>query len=177
MKPTLQISLLIACTVWAASPAWPDAEDLKVQQVITDLAGAYMAFPQTRDRHSVLKYFAQDYSFIDEAGPHSLQDIESMLADLEQELTREPVVITEQISEIAVHVEGVLAWATYWDRVTIARHGDTTDDVAHCTAIFHKLPTGWVYQHEHCSSHTLDKDAEQKELTKLARHLDRTVGE
>jgi ketosteroid isomerase-like protein len=177
MKPTLQISLLVACTVWATSPAWPDAEDLKVQQVITDLAGAYMAFPQTRDRHSLLKYFAQDYSFIDEAGPHSLQDIERMLADLEQELTRGPVVITEQISEIAVHVEGLLAWATYWDRVTIAQHGDISDDVAHCTAIFRKLPTGWVYQHEHCSSHTLDKDAEHNELTKLTRHLDQTVGE
>jgi hypothetical protein len=177
MKPTLQISLLVAYMVLAASPAWPDTENLKVQQVITDLAEAYMAFPQTLDRHSVLKYFAQDYSFIDEAGAHSLQDIDRMLADLEQELPGGPVVITEQISEIAVRVEGVLAWATYWDRVTIARHGDTTDDVAHCTAIFRKLPTGWVYQHEHCSSHTLDKDAEHNELTKLTRHLDQTVGE
>ena len=127
MKPALQISLLIACTVWAASPASPEAEDLQVQQTITDLAEAYMSS------------------------------------------------INEQISDIAVHTGGALAWATYQDRVTIAAHGGTMDAMTLCTAIFRKTLTGWVYRHEHCSSNTLDKGADHGELTKLARNLDRTA--
>jgi ketosteroid isomerase-like protein len=177
MKPTLQISLLVACTVWASSPAWPDSEDLKVQRVITDLAEAYMAFPQTRDRHSVMKYFAPDYSFFDDGGPRSLDDVERMLADLEQDLARGPLVITEQISDIAVHPNGAVAWATYEDRVTIARHGDTTEDAALCTAIFHKTVTGWVYQHEHCSSYPLGNESDPQELTKLTWILERSAAE
>lgn len=54
MKLLLPVSLLIACMVWTASPAWSNSEEVKVQRVITDLAGAYMAFPQTQDRHSVI---------------------------------------------------------------------------------------------------------------------------
>lgn len=64
-----------ACMVWAASPALPDSEEQKVLRVITDLAEAHMAFPQTRDRHSVMKYFAPDYSYFDDIGSRSLQDV------------------------------------------------------------------------------------------------------
>jgi len=175
MKPTFQISLLIACTVWAASPAWPEAEDLQVQQTITDLAEVYMSFPQTLDRHSVLRYFAPDYSYFDDAEHRSLEDMTRVLDDLEREVTRGPVSINEQISDIAVHTGGALAWATYQDRVTIAAQGGTMDAMTLCTAIFRKMLTGWVYRHEHCSSNTLDKGADHGELTKLARNLDRTA--
>jgi ketosteroid isomerase-like protein len=177
MKPALQILLLVAYTVCVSSPAWPNSEEQKVERVITDLAEAYMAFPQTRDRRSVMKYFAPDYSFFDDAGPRSLQDVERMLADLERDLAHGPVVITEQISDIAVHLDGAIAWATYEDRVTVARRGDTTEDAALCTAIFHKMLTGWVYQHEHCSSHPLGNESDTQELTKLTWILERSGAE
>jgi len=168
VRSTLQIWLSIVCAAWAASPAWPASEDLEVQRVIREAAEAYMAFPHTRDRHSVMKYFAPDYSFFDDMGARSYQDIERMLADLEQDLTRGPVVIIEQITNLTVHqLDRTLAWATYQDRVTVVRLGRTTEDEALCTAIFYKTPTGWVYQHEHCSSNVLDQEPEPDELTKL----------
>ena len=168
MKLLLPVSLLIACMVWTASPAWPNSEEVKVQRVITDLAEAYMAFPQTHDRHSVIKFFAPDYSFFDDAEPRSLHDHESMLADLERDLARGPVVITEQISDVAVHVDVTMAWARYQDRVTIARHDGTTEYAALCTSIFHKTSRGWVYQHEHCSSYALGNNANLQAQPRLA---------
>ena len=168
MKSTLQTWLFVVCTVWVASPVWPASEDLEVHRVIRDLAEAYMAFPQTRDRQSVLQYFAPDYSFFDDMGARSFQDLERMLADLEQDLAHGPVVITEQITHIAVHhLASTLAWATYQDRVIVVRNGRTTEDEALCTAIFHKTPGGWVYQHEHCSPNILDNESVPDELTRL----------
>ena len=168
MRSTFQIWLSAVSVAWVASPAWPASEDLEVQRVIREAAEAYVAFPQTRDRHSVTKYFAPDYSFFDDIGARSFQDIERMLADLEQDLARGPVVITEQITHITVHqVDRTLAWATYQDRVTVVRLGRITEDEALCTAIFHKTLTGWVYQHEHCSSPMLDNEPVPDELTKL----------
>jgi|SRR5215831_7586565 len=171
MKPTLLLSLLVACTVWAASPAWPESEETKVQRTITDLAKAYMAFPQTRDRQSVMKYFSPDFSFFDEAGSRSPQDIERTLIDLERDLGNGPVVISEEITDIRVHLDNALSWATYWDRVTIVRDGNMTDDMALCTAIFQKTPAGWVYQHEHCSSKPLENDQDHEEKTNLTWSL------
>ena len=169
MKPFLPVSLLVICMVRAASPAWPDSDDGKVQRVITDLAEAYMAFPQTRDRQSVLKFFAPDYSLFDDGELRSFQDLENMLADLERDLARGPVVITELISDIAVHSDLAMAWATYQDRVTIAQQEGTTEYAALCTAIFHKTLMGWVYRHEHCSSSSLGNEADLLAQPRLAR--------
>jgi len=169
MKPALQLSLLVACTLLAASPSWPDSEELNVRQTITDLAEAYMAFPETRNHHSVMKYFAPDYSFFDDAGPRSLHDVGRMLTDLEGDLARGPLVINEQITDIVVHLEDAIAWATYWNRVIIARHREITESLALCTAIFRKTPERWVYRHEHYSSNTLENGTDLDELTKLTR--------
>ena len=177
MKPTLSLSLLVACTVWAASPAWSESEETKVQRTIRDLAEAYMAFPQTRDRQSVIKYFSPDFSFFDDAGPRSRRDIERMLLDLERDLGNGPVVISEEITDIQVHLENAVSWATYCDRVTIARDENVTDDTALCTAIFHKTLAGWVYQHEHCSSKPLENDQDHEELTNLTWSLSFSAAE
>ena len=177
MKPFLSITLLVACTVWTASSAWPDSDDAKVRQVITDVAEAYMAFPQTRDRQSVVRSFAPDYTFFDDAEVRSFQDFERTLAELEEDLARGPIVITEQITDLAVHVDVAVAWATYQDRVTIVRDGDTTEYAALCTAILHKTQTEWVYQHEHCSSSSPGNDTDLQERATLTRNQERVTAE
>ena len=144
------------------------SEEAAVQQVITDLAQAVAAFPQSKDRQSILKFFAKDFSSVDDAEWGSVQDIETMLKNLERELSRTPLTITNRASHIVVHIAGTFAWATYDEILTIEGEQITVDDAGLCTAILTKTTTGWLYQHEHCSSSRTQQNPAIQETSRLA---------
>lgn len=145
-------ALLVAmtvCTAWSPHHVWAISEEETVQRVITDMASAVTAFPTTRDRHSVLKYFAKEFSSIDDAERGSLQTVEHMLADIEEGPSF--LKVTERISNIVVHLTGNIAWSTYDDVLTIQGEQMREEDMSVCTAILTKTETKWLYLHEHCS--------------------------
>jgi hypothetical protein len=144
------------------------AEEAAVQQVITDLTRAVAAFPQTKDRQSILRFFAKDFSSVDDGEWGSVQDIETMLKNLEGELSRAPLTISNRASHIVVHMAETFAWATYDEILTIEGEQVTVDDAGLCTAILTKTTTGWLYQHEHCSSSRTQQGSAPQETSRLA---------
>ena len=77
-------ALLVAmtvCIVWSPNHVGAKSEEETVQRAISNMASAVTAFPTTRDRHSVLKYFAEEFSSIDDAKRGSLQEGEQMRED------------------------------------------------------------------------------------------------
>jgi hypothetical protein len=97
-----------------------------------------------------------------------VQDIETMLKNLERELSRAPLTITNRASHIVVHIAGTFAWATYDEILTIEGEQITVDDAGLCTAILTKTTTGWLYQHEHCSSSRTQQNPAIQETSRLA---------
>ncbi len=159
---------IIMLVLWASNEVSAGPEEAAVQQVITDLTHAVAAFPQTKNRQSILKFFAKDFSSVDDAEWGSVQDIETMLKNLEGELSRAPLTITNRASHIVVHIAGTFAWATYDEILTIEGEQVTVDDAGLCTAILTKTTTGWLYQHEHCSSSRTQQNPAIQETSSLA---------
>ncbi len=170
MKTMSLLAAIIMLVLWTTNQAWAESEEAAVQRVITDLANAFAAFPRTKDRQSVLKFFTKDFSSVDDEDRGSLQDVEKMLTDLEMELNRGPVMIADRTSHIVGHVAGAFAWATYDEVLTIARGQVTVEDAGPCTVILRKTQTGWLYQHEHCSSSRTQQGPASQETSKLASH-------
>ena len=167
-KALTLFATIMILAVWTANEVSAGSEEAAVQQVITDLTHAVAAFPQTKDRQSILKFFAKDFSSVDDAEWGSVQDIETMLKNLEGELSRAPLTITNRASHIVVHIAGTFAWATYDEILTIEGEQVTVDDAGLCTAILTKTTTGWLYQHEHCSSSRTQQNPAIQETSSLA---------
>jgi ketosteroid isomerase-like protein len=162
------LAMIMMFALWTTNEVSAGTEEAAVQQVITDLAQAVAAFPQSKDRQSILKFFAKDFSSVDDAEWGSVQDIETMLKNLERELSRAPLTITNRASHIVVHIAGTFAWATYDEILTIEGEQVTVDDAGLCTAILTKTTTGWLYQHEHCSSSRTQQNPAIHETSSLA---------
>jgi hypothetical protein len=167
-KALTLFAMIMMLAVWATNEVSAGSEEAAVQQVITDLTHAVAAFPQTKDRQSILKFFAKDFSSVDDGEWGSVQDIETMLKNLEGELRQAPLTITNRASHIVVYIAGSFAWATYDEILTIEGEQVTVDDAGLCTAILTKTTTGWLYQHEHCSSSRAQQNPAPQETSGLA---------
>lgn len=164
--------------MWASHSAGADSEEAGVRQVIVGVADAATAFPCTKDHDSVLRFFAKDFSSIDDVEQGSIQNLEHTLRQLERDLADDALTITDRVSDIVVHVVGSIAWSTYKEKLTIVHRDGTAEDESLCTAIFIKTDTRWLYQHEHCSSYptmpaTDLQDSSQ--LTRIESHLSQGV--
>jgi ketosteroid isomerase-like protein len=169
MKTIFVLAAILALVMSTTNAGWAESEEAKVQHMITAVADAVTAFPHTKDHQSVLKFFMKDFSSVDDMERGSIQTLENSLAEIEKDLAKESLIISEQISHIAVHVFGTVAWATYDDVLTIARPQGTAKEEDVCTAIFRKTDRGWLYQHEHCSAYLTHDDTELEDGSRLTR--------
>lgn len=164
--------------MWPSNSAGADSDEARVRQVILGVAEAATAFPRTKDHDSVLRFFAKDFSSIDDVERGSIQNLENTLRQLERDLADDVLTITDRVSDIVVHVGGAIAWSTYKEMLTIAHRDGTAEDESLCTAILIKKDTSWLYQHEHCSSYpplpATDLQDSSK-LTSIENHLSQAV--
>ena len=166
MKTMSILAVLLVLVIYSSNEVWAESEEATVQHVITALADAVTAFPHTKDRQSVLKFFMKDFSSIDGLERGSIQTLENTLTEIEKDLDNESLMMTEQISNITVHMSGTVAWVIYDDMLTLARQHATVEEKALCTAILRKTDAGWLYQHEHCSDYPTQSGGDASELTR-----------
>jgi ketosteroid isomerase-like protein len=170
MKTMCVLAVLLVLVMSSSDEVLAESEEATVQHVITAVADAVTAFPHTKDRQSVLKFFMQNFSSIDDVERGSIQTLENTLTEIEKDLAKESLMMTEKISNITVHVSGTVAWATYNDVLTLARQHGTVEEEALCTAILRKTDAGWFYQHEHCSAYPTQPETELRDGSQLTRH-------
>lgn len=170
MKTMSILVALLALVMSSRDEVWAESEEATVQHVITAVADAVTAFPHTKDRQSVLKFFMNNFSSIDDVERGSIQTLEKTLTEIEKDLAKESLIMTEKISNITVHLSGKVAWATYDDMLTLARQHGTVEEEALCTAILRKTDAGWLYQHEHCSAYPTQSETELRDGNQLTRH-------
>jgi hypothetical protein len=158
----LNTFILIYFSTMLFSLAWAGTDEELVRTLITDQAKAIADFPRTKNKQAVLKFFSQDYSSVTDGITSDLKDTEKMLSDFEQQINLgNPLDISNRVSNIIVHVSGVLAWATFDNESKISVMGKIIEEERDkCTGIYQKKGTQWIIQHEHCSTPT-DKDNQE----------------
>lgn len=154
MKKMIVLWAATCLLVLAVSYVLAGAEEDSIQKIITDVAKAVTDFPKTRDIHSIVKYYSNDFVGIDDGAWYYLRDMERQLLDLNEGMSQgRPIGISNRVSNIDVHVNGTLGWATYINLFKLVSNGEVVEDSqSKCTAIFQKKEAEWLILHEHCST-------------------------
>jgi len=129
-------------------------EEALVEKIILDLANANTEFPKTREPQFIIRFYAKDYSGINDGKPESLKDIEKYLSGVSERINLgEPVGISSKITNIKTSVTSTLGWATYDFEYKLGSGGVVLQtSQGQCTTIFRKQGDSWLIQHEHCST-------------------------
>ena len=140
-------SLLMVCPVWAG----PDEDAIK--KIITDQAKALTDLPRSRDVQAVLKYYASDYSSVEDGIGRGIKDAEKFLLDFLVTLEEQRNLgISNRVSNIKLQVSETMAWATFDQEFKVGEMGEVIVQAqGKCTGIYRKKGMQWFIQHEHCS--------------------------
>lgn len=121
MKTRALLGAVTCCLTLITGNALAGTDEEAVQNTILGLAQATTDFSKTKDRQAVLKFFAADFSAIDDGEVGSLKDVEKMLTDLEEQLKgQDRIAISDEVSHIIVQISGPLAWARYDEVLTVS---------------------------------------------------------
>jgi ketosteroid isomerase-like protein len=129
-------------------------EESAIGKIITETAKAMTEFPRTKDKQSVLRFYAKDYVGVTDGELETLKEIEKHLSDLEEQINlASPIGISNQVTSIKAHVANSIGWATY-DYVFKLGSGGAVlrNEQGKCTAIYRMESGAWLIQHEHCST-------------------------
>jgi len=152
MKSLCILVALIGCLA-VASQTWAGLEEDVVEQVISTAAKSVATFSESRDRQSILKFYATDYQGIQDGALEDRGAIEGWLSDYEAELDRGSTLrFISALSDLKVRVIGPTAWATYDYVFQAVRKGELEgQDSGKCTSVLRKEGSAWLIIHEHCS--------------------------
>jgi len=152
MKSLCILVALIGCLA-VASQTWAGLEEDAVEQVISTAAKSVATFSESRDRQSILKFYATDYQGIKDGALEDRGAIEGWLSDYEAELDRGSTLrFISALSDLKVRVIGPTAWATYDYVFQAVRKGELEgQDSGKCTSVLRKEGSAWLIIHEHCS--------------------------
>jgi len=142
----------ITCVLWAA-PAWAGLDEDAVEKVLLAEAKSSATFAETRDRQTVLKLYAADYSGVQDGEVETRETIEKWLSEYGSALDKgSRVHFLGAVTNLSTHVAGSTAWATYDYVFQAIRNGELdAQDRGKCTSVLRKEASGWLIQHEHCS--------------------------
>lgn len=145
-------AIVAALLAWAVPCSGGQDEEAVEKAVRAALSGA-SAFADTRDKGSVLKWYAKDYHGIQDGEWEDLTTVERWLSAYEDELKKGSTVRYDgEAKNVAAHVTGDTAWATYEYVFRMSDAGEVTgQDVGKCTVLLRKEGAGWLILHEHCS--------------------------
>ncbi len=154
MKKLMGVFILAYSSVLMVCPVWAGPDEDAIRKIITDQAKALTDFPRSRDVQAVLKYFASDYSSVEDGIGHDIKGTEKMLLELEEQINLgNPVGISSRVSNINLQVFGIMAWATFDHEVKVGAMGEVlVQEQGKCTGIYRKKGMQWLIQHEHCST-------------------------
>jgi ketosteroid isomerase-like protein len=129
-------------------------EEALVEKTIVDIAHATTEFQKTKGPKSILRFYAQDYSGVNDGKLDSLKETQEYLSDvLERINLGAPIGISSKVTNMRANVVGPLGWATYDYEYKLGSSGVTLEATqGHCTTIFRKHEDLWLVQHEHCST-------------------------
>jgi len=152
MKSLCVYLALIGCLALAPQ-AWAGSEEDAVEQAISTAAKSVATFSESRDRQSILKFYASDYQGIQDGVLEEREAIESWLSDYEAELDKGSTLrFISALSDLKVRVTGSTAWATYDYVFQVVRKGELEgQDSGKCTSLLRKEASAWLIFHEHCS--------------------------
>jgi ketosteroid isomerase-like protein len=145
-------SLLICIVFWASVSAAAGDEEA-IEQVLLAEAKSSATFVETRDKQAVLKLYTTDYSGVQDGEEESRDSIEKWLTEYGSALEQgSRVHFLGTVSNLATHISGPTAWATY-DYVFQAIKNGELDAQEHgkCTSVLRKEHSSWLIRHEHCS--------------------------
>jgi ketosteroid isomerase-like protein len=144
--------VLIGCLA-VAGQAWAGLEEETVEKAIRAAAKSVATFSESRDRQSILKFYAVDYRGIQDGESEDRGAIERWLSDYEAELNGGSTLrFISAVSDLKVQVTGSTAWATYDYVFQAIRKGELEgQDSGKCTSLLRKKGSSWVIFHEHCS--------------------------
>jgi len=149
------LSVCVALIGWlaAAPQAWAGSEEEAVEQTISAAAKSVATFSESKDRQSVLKFYAADYRGIQDGETEGRESIERWLSDYEAELGKGSTLrFISAVSDLRVQVTGPTAWATYDYVFQAIRKGELeAQDSGKCTSLLRKEASSWLILHEHCS--------------------------
>jgi ketosteroid isomerase-like protein len=136
-----------------APQTWAGLEEEAVEKAISAAAKSVATFSESRDRQSILKFYAIDYQGIQDGVLEERAAIEGWLSDYEAELNRgSSLRFISALSDLKVHVLGSMAWATYDYVFQAVRKGELEgQDSGKCTSLLRKEASSWLIFHEHCS--------------------------
>ncbi len=147
------ISVLpILCLLWTPV-AWSADEGAAIEKTIKEAAMAASTFPESRNKHAVLKLYTKDYIGIQDGETETREVIEKWLSEYESELkTGSSLRFISAVSNLQVRIPGPVAWATYDYVFQAVRKGELeAQDSGQCTALLRKEGPAWLILHEHCS--------------------------
>lgn len=147
------VAWVITCGFVSVDSVLAVPDEKAITTMIQNVGRAMVSLPKTKDAKAVLKYFADDYTFIDDAAVGNRQAFESILRDIIENVPPEAALeITDNVQNIQVHVQNKWAWATYDETITLLLDKKPmNEDISKCTGIFRKHGEWWLYVHEHCS--------------------------
>lgn len=152
MKRLAVLAALIGCLI-GTPQAWAGLEEDAVEQAISTAAKSVATFSESRDRQSLLKFYATDYRGIQDGVLEDRGAIEGWLSEYEAELDKGSTLrFISALSDLKVHVKGSIAWATYDYVFQAVRKGELEgQDSGKCTSLLRKEASVWLIFHEHCS--------------------------
>jgi len=144
----------VLCALFAAaSTSWAGQDEDLIQALLIETAKATSDYSRTRDKQSVLKAYAQDYTGVQDGEMETRETIEKWLAEYGAELDKgNPTRFLGEVFGLKITVSGTVAWATYDYAFKLVVNGKIqAEDRGLCTSILRKDADAWLIHHEHCS--------------------------
>ena len=74
MKKLVGVFILTYFSVLMVCPVWAGPDEDAIRKIITDQVKALTDFPRSRDVQAVLKYYASDYSSVEDGVGQDIKD-------------------------------------------------------------------------------------------------------
>jgi ketosteroid isomerase-like protein len=129
-----------------------EREKAEIKKTLLAQGQAASDFPRTRDAQAYFRFYAPEYTQIEDGEL-------TTLADEKKEFKNAMVIVNQgykaelslQYSNISVDLNGDTGWATYDSSLTMSSGARVKTINRKCTSIFKHSGTGWLIIHDHCS--------------------------
>lgn len=163
MRNLKRFLIIAVLFVFAIPSARAGDEEAAVRKVIIDTAKALNDFPQTKDIQSVLRFYSDDFTGINDGEWETLDEIKKAFNDIEDVINSGKTVgISYLATNIKIRSAGSFAWATYDFAARVSVDDEALDEeLGKCTGVYTKKDSGWYIAHEHCST-VIDHEVERE---------------
>jgi ketosteroid isomerase-like protein len=141
----------VSCQVLASTNSGIQAE---IENAVKEATKAWEDFPRTLDSNAYLKFFASDYSGVNDGKSQTIKDLERDLEELKERIKLgEPIGFSNKITDMEIQpLTDRVAWLTYQVETKVGRGGMVIEEIqSKCSTLVRKKEETWLVFHEHCS--------------------------